>query len=105
MSVRVYAIVLNSVGGLALIGGALLSFVWDRSRSYNLFIVVGGMLPMLGGSMLGFLNYPDAFFEFELGGTVFLFLGFVLSSRYISKRDGTKAAEAAMSTASAEVMK
>ena len=91
MSVRVYAIVLNSVGGLALIGGALLSFVWDRSRKYNLFIVIGGILPMLGGSMLGFLNYPDAFFEFELGGTVFLFLGFIFSTRYIARRDEAKA--------------
>ena len=89
-SVRICAIVLNAVGGLALIGGALLSFVWDRSRNYNLFIVIGGILPMLGGSMLGFLNYPDAFFEFELGGTVFLFLGFMLSSRYIARRDRAK---------------
>lgn len=86
MSVRVYAIVLNSVGGLALIGGALLSFAWDRSRKYNVFLVIGGILPMLGGSMLGFLNYPDAFFVFELGGTVFLFLGFMLSARYIAQR-------------------
>lgn len=90
MSVRVYAIVLNAVGGLALIGGALLSFAWDRSRKYNLFIVIGGILPMLGGSMLGFLNYPDAFFEFELGGTVFLFLGFMLSTRYIAGREVEK---------------
>ncbi|MGD0396638.1 MAG: hypothetical protein ABSB26_06995 [Nitrososphaerales archaeon] len=90
MSVRIFAIVLNAVGGLALIGGALLSFVWDRSRNYNLFIAIGGILPMLGGSLLGFLNYPDAFFEFELGGTVFLFLGFMLSSRYIAGRDRAK---------------
>ncbi len=90
MSVRICAIVLNAVGGLALIGGALLSFLWDRSRNYNLFIAIGGTLPMLGGSMLGFLNYPDAFFEFELGGTVFLFLGFMLSSRYIARRDRTE---------------
>ena len=90
MSVRVYAIVLNVVGGLALIGGALLSFLRDRSRTYNLFIVIGGILPMLGGSMLGLLSYPDVFFELELGGTVFLFLGFVLSARYIARRDESK---------------
>jgi hypothetical protein len=94
MSVRVYAIVLNAVGGLALIGGALLSFVWDRSRVYNIFLAIGGILPMLGGSMLGLLSYPDVFFMLELGGTVFLFLGFMLSVRYIVRRDRTKAAEA-----------
>ena len=88
ISVRVYAIVLNAVGGLALIGGALLSFVWDRSRKYNIFIVIGGVLPMLGGSLLGILSYPDVFFELELGGTLFLFLGFILSARYIARRDG-----------------
>ncbi len=93
MSVRVYAIVLNAVGGLALIGGALLSFMQDRSRTYNIFLAIGGVLPMLGGSMLGLLSYPDVFFEFELGGTVFLFLGFVLSARYIARRDGAKATE------------
>jgi F0F1-type ATP synthase assembly protein I len=44
--------------------------------------------------MLGFLSYPDVFFEFELGGTVFLFLGFILSSKCIARKNGTKAAEA-----------
>jgi len=89
MTVRVFAIVLNSVGGLVLIGGALLSFIRDTSRTYNLFLVVGGILPMAGGSLLGLLSYPDLFFEFELGGTVFLFAGFLLSARYIAKRELT----------------
>jgi uncharacterized membrane protein len=91
MTVRVFAIVLNSVGGLVLIGGALLSFLRDRSRTYNLFLVVGGLLPMIGGSMLGLFGNPDSFFAFELGGTVFLFAGFVLSMRYIVRKDAAKA--------------
>lgn len=90
MTVRVWAIVLNSVGGLVLIGGALYSFVRDRSRTYNIFLAIGGILPAAGGSMLGLLSYPDAFFEFELGGTVFLFIGFLLSARYIARREGAK---------------
>lgn len=90
VNVRIFAILLNSVGGLVLIGGALYSFVRDRSRTYNLFLAVGGILPSMGGSLLG-LGYPDMFFELELGGTVFLFLGFVLSARYIARRDGAKA--------------
>jgi hypothetical protein len=87
MTVRMFAIVLNSVGGLVLIGGALYSFLRDVSRTYNVFLVIGGVLPMAGGSLLGLLNYPDVFFEFELGGTVFLFAGFLLSARYIMKRE------------------
>jgi hypothetical protein len=90
MIVRFWAIVLNSVGGVVLIGGALYSFVRDRSRTYNIFLAIGGILPAAGGSMLGLLSYPDAFFEFELGGTVFLFIGFLLSSRYISRREAAK---------------
>ena len=90
MTVRVWAIVLNAVGGLVLIGGALYSFLRDMSRTYNVFLAVGGILPALGGSMLGLLGYPDAFFAFELGGTVFLFAGFLLSARYIAQREALK---------------
>ena len=90
MTVRIWAIVLNAVGGLALIGGALYSFLRDRSRTYNIFLAIGGILPAAGGSMLGLLSYPDAFFGFELGGTVFLFAGFLLSARYIVRREALK---------------
>lgn len=53
MTVRIFAIVLNSVGGLVLIGGALYSFLRDRSRTYNIFLAVGGILPMAGGLSWG----------------------------------------------------
>jgi hypothetical protein len=92
MSVRVFSIILNSVGGTVLIGGALYSFARDRSRTYNLLIAVGGVLPMIGGSLMGLLGNPDLFFEFELGGTVFLFLGFIFSDIYIRKRASTASA-------------
>lgn len=91
MTVRIFAIVLNSVGGLVLIVGALYSFVRDRSRTYNLFLAVGGILPSMGGSLLG-LGYPDVFFELELGGTVFLFVGFLLSAKYIGRHEAPKPA-------------
>jgi len=92
MTVRAFAIVLNIVGGLALILGALYSFVRDMSRTYNLFIVLGGVLPMAGGASLGFAGGNDLYFLLELGGTVFLFLGFLLSARYITKREAAKVA-------------
>lgn len=87
MTVRIFSIILNSVGGTILIGGALYSFIRDRSRTYNLLIFIGGLLPMIGGSMMGLLGDPNLFFEFELGGTVFLFLGFIFSDIYIKKRE------------------
>jgi len=87
MTVRVWAIVLNAVGGTVLILGALYSLVRDRTRTYNIFLAIGGILPAAGGSALGLFGYPDLFFGLELGGTVFLFLGFVMSSRYISKHE------------------
>lgn len=87
MTVRVFSIILNSVGGTVLIGGALYSYIRDRSRTYNLLIALGGLLPMIGGSAIGFFRNPDVFFEFELGGTIFLFLGFIFSDRYIRARE------------------
>lgn len=94
LTVRVWAIVLNAVGGLVLIVGALYSLARDRSRTYNIFLALGGILPAAGGSMLGLLGSPDAFFLFELGGTVFLFTGFLMSSRYISRGEAPKAGSA-----------
>jgi hypothetical protein len=87
MDVRRYSIAINVVGGLALIGGAVFSFLRDRRRTYNLLIFIGGILPMLGGSALGLLGDPNIFFEFEFLGTVFLFAGFYLSDRFIKDRE------------------
>lgn len=90
MTVRIFSIILNSVGGTILIAGAVYSFLRDRRRTYNLLIVIGSILPMIGGSAMAFFNNPNAFFEFELGGTVFLFLGFIYSDRFIRAREAKK---------------
>jgi hypothetical protein len=87
MNVRRYAIAINIMGGLALILGALYSFLRDRRRTYNLLIILGGVLPSIGGSLLGLLGDPNLFFEFELLGTVFLYAGFILSDRFIRERE------------------
>jgi len=86
MSVRRYAIVINIVGGLTLILGALYSYLIDRRRRYNILIFIGGILPMIGGSMLGIFGNPNLFFEFELLGTAFLYAGFIYSDRFIKER-------------------
>ncbi len=87
MDVRQYSIVINIVGGLALIGGAAVSFLRDRRRTYNILIFAGGVLPMVGGGALAFFGDPNVFFEFELLGTIFLFSGFYLSDRFIKARE------------------
>ena len=87
MTARIPTMVLNITGAIFLIGGALFSYVRDRSRTYNIPLALGGILPSLGGASLGFYNNADIFFEFELAGTTLLFLGFILSIRYLSRRD------------------
>ncbi|MCW4013591.1 MAG: hypothetical protein NWF07_11455, partial [Candidatus Bathyarchaeota archaeon] len=87
MSVRRYAIIINIVGGLVLIGGALWSYIKDRRRTYNLWIFLGGLMPMIGGSALGFFHMPNLFFVFELAGTILLYWGFILSDRFIKDRE------------------
>jgi hypothetical protein len=87
MTARIPTMILNITGAIFLIGGALFSYIRDRSRTYNIPLALGGILPSLGGASLGFFNNADIFFEFELAGTAFLFLGFILSIRYLSRRD------------------
>jgi hypothetical protein len=86
MTVRRNAIITNIVAGLVLILGALYSFLRDRRRTYNLLIFAGGVMPMIGGSALAFFHEPS-FFIFELGSTVFLYLGFIYSDKFIKARE------------------
>ena len=87
MSVRRYAIIINIVGGLVLIGGAAWSYIRDRRRTYNLWIFLGGLMPMIGGSALAFFHQPNLFFVFELMGTALLYWGFIQSDRFIKARE------------------
>jgi hypothetical protein len=87
MDVRKYAIIINIVGGLTLILGAVYSFIRDRRRTYNVHFVIGGLLPALGGTLMGIFGDPNMFFEFEMLGTIFLYAGFVYSDRFIKDRE------------------
>jgi hypothetical protein len=60
-------------------------------RSTPIALLLGGLLPSVGGGLLGLLRSADIFFEFELAGTILLFIGFVLSMRYLSKSSGQPA--------------
>jgi hypothetical protein len=87
MTVRRYAIMINIVGGLTLILGALWSFIRDRRRTYNILLFLGGLMPMLGGALLGLFDNPNLFFELELAGAAFLYLGFIYSDKFIKARE------------------
>lgn len=85
-SVRLISPLLTIPGSLILIIGALYSFWLDRSRSYVLLIALGGIVYSLSGSMarLGNLTYVSIF---QTVGIVLLFIGFLLSTEYIRKRE------------------
>lgn len=85
LTARLPSILLNITGGILLIGGALLSFITDMRKTYNIPLILGGLFPSLGGFLLGIMGNADIFFEFELAGTVFLFLGFVMSIKYLAR--------------------
>ncbi|MEE9586025.1 MAG: hypothetical protein V3W09_03905 [Nitrososphaerales archaeon] len=85
VAARLPFILLSSTGGTLLVGGALYSFVRDRSKIYNIPLILGGLFPSVGGFLLGILSNPDVFFEFELAGAIFLFLGFLMSMGYLRR--------------------
>ena len=85
LTARLPSILLNITGGILLIGGALFSFITDMRKTYNIPLMMGGLFPSLGGFLLGIMDNADIFFEFELIGTIFLFLGFIMSMRYLAR--------------------
>lgn len=72
---RIAFLLLNVVGGLALIGGALLSW-WRTRRAGVLLIGAGAMLPFLGGSMSTLFDV-DLRTLFQFLGIVVMFVGFL----------------------------
>jgi len=86
VTARLPSILLNSTGGILLIGGALFSFIADMRKTYNIPLILGGLFPSIGGFLLGIMGNADVFFEFELAGTIFLFLGFIMSMRYLVQK-------------------
>lgn len=76
---------LNSLGAILFLGGALFSFAANRKRVYALVLFAGGLMNTIGGILLGVLNNSDAFLEFEFAGVVLLFLGFLMSYRFVKR--------------------
>ncbi|MHB8605564.1 MAG: hypothetical protein ACYDCK_09960 [Thermoplasmatota archaeon] len=72
-------VVLNIVGGLALIVGALVSG-WETRRPGVLLIGVGALIPFAGGSLAG-LGLPQARVVAQLLGIVVMFVGYEYGNR------------------------
>ena len=78
---RGITMVLSVAGAILVVGGGILSFVLDRRRTYALVIALGALMDAVGGILLGIFGDPEVFFSFEFLGILFLFLGFLMSSR------------------------
>lgn len=74
---RIAFLLLNIVGGLALILGALWSW-WTTKRLGVLLIGVGALFPFTGGT-LSTLGFPEGRIIAQLIGIVIMFAGFVKS--------------------------
>lgn len=72
---RVGFLLLNVLGGLALIGGALLS--WRETRRPGVLLIgLGALLPFLGGTLSG-LAGVDLRIALQLTGITVMFVGFL----------------------------
>jgi hypothetical protein len=59
--VRSLTVGLNIYGAITLMGGSLFSFIRDRGRTYALMFVAGGLLNVIGGTLLGIFGNPEIF--------------------------------------------
>lgn len=84
-------LLLNVIGGLALIGGALLSWRQTRSRGV-LLIGAGALLPFLGGS-LSTIAGLDLRVLLQFLGIVVMFVGYLQGSSSAPPRDAHAPAE------------
>lgn len=72
---RVAFLLLNALGGLALVGGALATG-WRARRPGVLLIGAGALLPFLGGT-LGALDVAAVRVAFQLAGVALMFAGYL----------------------------
>jgi hypothetical protein len=77
--------VLNTLGAVLVVGGGALSFVVDRKRYYALLIAAGALMNAVGGILLGVLGDPSVFLYFEFIGIVLFYLGFIMSTKFVTR--------------------
>lgn len=77
---RIAGLLLNILGGLALIGGAIASWWQHRARGV-LLIGIGALFPFVGGSAGTLFAADTTRILFQLVGIVVMFVGYVYGSR------------------------
>jgi len=95
---RILTIVMSTVGALALIAGAILSWRATK-RPHNLLIAVGAILLAIGGGTAGVATSESfsawALYIGNLAGIALLFVGFLISRPAADTRPAAPAAPAA----------
>jgi hypothetical protein len=89
---RIAFLVLNIVGGLALIGGAVLSW-WQTRQLGVLLIGAGALLPFLGGS-LSSIDVIDMRVLLQFLGIGVMFLGYLRGREALPRGDASAPMEA-----------
>lgn len=86
---RIGFLLLNVLGGLALIGGALLS--WRQTRKPGVLLIgLGALLPFLGGTLTDLLHV-EARIPLQLAGIAVMFVGFLKGQEAARRHQATAA--------------
>ncbi len=85
---RATALVINVVGGLVLIGGALWGWVESR-RGGLLVLALGALIPFTGGSLAS-AGLVQARSWAQLTGVAVMFIGFLMARRQVTQTVGTE---------------
>lgn len=88
---RVAFLLLNVVGGLALIVGAVLSW-WQTRRLGVLLIGVGALFPFVGGSLSSFTGL-ELHVLFQFLGIVVMFVGYLRGRDALPPKDAPRPAD------------
>lgn len=85
-TVRFFSPIMNLWGTVLLVGGAIYSARLFRKKQImpnrmlgNILIAVGGLLPALGGTLIR-LGDPSFKYLGEMGGAIFIFVGFLYAT-------------------------
>lgn len=93
----VLAIVMNTLGTILLVGGALYSgFLFWRKKVLphrmwgNVLIAAGGLLPATGGTLI-LLGVPSLKYLAQFLGGILLFIGFLVATQSVPQRQESQA--------------
>ncbi|MFQ6125178.1 MAG: hypothetical protein ACE5R6_11325 [Candidatus Heimdallarchaeota archaeon] len=88
-SARSFSPLLTIPGSIALIGGALYSWIKIRRR-FNLYIALGALIVAMSGGIAR-MGITDAIYLGEMIGVTLMYFGFLESDRILKRREKKKA--------------